>query len=199
MKAMKAVFGGVGALLLGGMLAVAQGPGMGPGMGFGAHRPPMERAMGPMGQHGRWWNNPKVVEQLKLTDQQRKDMDAILQQHRENLIDLHANVEKAEVAMDPLIQADQPNESAILAQIDKVAQARAELEKGNARFLLALRAKLTPDQWKTLQAMRMERHDRRDWGAGRRGRGPAGRGPNGPGPNSAGPGAPAAPPASQPQ
>ena len=51
--------------------------------------------------------------------------------------------------MEPLVRADQPNEAKILAQIDKVAQARAELEKANARYLLALRSKLTPDQWKT--------------------------------------------------
>ena len=35
-----------------------------------------------------------------------------------------------------------------------MAQARAELEKANARFLLAIRAKLTPEQWKQMQAFR---------------------------------------------
>ena len=45
------------------------------GPGFGEHRPPLERAFGGQGDHGRWWNNPKVVEQLKLTDEQRKAMD----------------------------------------------------------------------------------------------------------------------------
>lgn len=59
--------------------ALAQGPGgMGAGPGFAGHRPPMERALGPEGDHGRWWNNPKVVERLKLTDEQRKAFDGIL-------------------------------------------------------------------------------------------------------------------------
>ena len=129
----------------------AGGPG---GPGFGMHRPPMERAMGPHGGFGRWWNNPKIVEKLKLTDDQRKAMDQIFQEHREKLVDLRANVEKAEIEMEPLVRADQPNEQAVLAQIDKVAQARAELEKANARFLFALRAKLTPDQWKQVQEFR---------------------------------------------
>jgi len=57
-----------------------------------------------------------------------------------------------------------------------VAQARAELEKANARFLLAIRSKLTPDQWKQMQADRashaMEHHD---WAHGQeRGPGPGG-------------------------
>lgn len=155
------------------------GPGT-PGQGMAGHRPPFERAFG--GYEGKWWNNPRMVEQLKLTDDQRKAFDDILQQHRATLIDLRANLEKAELALEPLIGADQPNESAILGQIDKVAQARAELEKAHARYLLALRSKLTPDQWKQVQEFRTNRDQMRGkWGPnGRRrdGEGPGGGSPN---------------------
>lgn len=180
--------------------AVAQGPGGGgpggggPGGGFGEHRPPMERSFGAQGEHGRWWNNPKVAERLKLTDVQRKAMDDTLQQHRETLVDLRGTLEKAELELEPMMKQDQPNESQILAQIDKVAQARAELEKANARFLLAIRSKLTPEQWKQLQADRESRpHGAWGQGAGRpnwqpgggRGAPPAdGQGPPQPGPQS---------------
>jgi periplasmic protein CpxP/Spy len=175
--------------------AFAQGPGGPPmggpgpmgGAGMGGHRPPFERAFGGPGLEGRWWNNPRVVDRLKLTDDQRKAFDQILLQHRETLIDLHANLAKAELALEPLVGADQPNESAILSQIDKVAQARAELEKANARYLLALRSKLTPDQWKQVQAFRANR-GREDWRPGERRQGgsrpgePGGNAPNTPPP-----------------
>ena len=147
--------------------ALAQGPGGGMGSrpGFGEHRPPFERAFGSQGDLGRWWNNPKMVEKLKLTDAQRKAMDDTLLQHRETLIDLRGSLEKAELGLEPLMGEDQPNEGKILAQIDKVAQARAELEKANARFLLAIRSKLTPEQWKQLQADRANHEqERRNWG-----------------------------------
>ena len=144
-----------------GAQAPVPGPGGPGGPGFGGHRPPMERAMG---EHGRWWNNSRIAEKLNLSDDQRKAMDTIYQQHREQLIDLRAAVEKAEVGMEPMVSADQPNESAVLAQIDKVAQARAELEKANARFLLELRSKLTPEQWKQVQEFRQNREGmRRQW------------------------------------
>jgi periplasmic protein CpxP/Spy len=183
-----------------GPILIAQGPGGPDGPGrMMIHRPPMEQAfVGGPGLGGRWWDNPRVIERLKLTDDQRKAFDQILLDHREKLIDLRANVEKAELAMEPLVQADQPNESGILAQIDKVAQARAELEKANARYLLALRSKLTPDQWKQVQEFRKNRgHE--GWGPeGRRpdGMRPGRRGPDGGGPGD-GPGAP--PPAPGPQ
>jgi len=172
------------------LLAVAGSAGAQAGPGFGEHRPPMERMMGARGPHGRWWNDQAVIDRLKLTDDQRKAMDQILLDHREKLVDLRGDVEKSELTLEPLVNADQPNESAILAQIDKVAQARAELEKANARFLLALRAKLTPDQWKELQAMHREHRDgmrHREWRDRGRDSGP-GSAPNS-GPGSA-PGAP---------
>ena len=75
------------------------GGGQGVGPGFGCHESPMQRAFGPTGAHKGWWNNPRLVEQLKLTDEQRKAMDAIMLEHRKKLIDLQGNLEKAELAM----------------------------------------------------------------------------------------------------
>jgi Spy/CpxP family protein refolding chaperone len=106
----------------------------------------MERGM------GRWWKNPEMVERLGVTADQQKKMDDIFQQHRLKLIDVTAAVEREEVTLEPMMEADQPDEARIVAQIDKVAQARAELEKANARMLLGIRRVLTPDQWKKLQA-----------------------------------------------
>jgi Spy/CpxP family protein refolding chaperone len=131
-------------------------PQNGPGDNMGpppmeGRRPPMERAFH-MGPHGRWWNNPEFAQKLGLTADQQKRMEAVFQQARPNLMDLSANVRSQETAMEPLLGVDQPDEGKILAQIDHVAQARAELEKANARMLLGLRRVLTPDQWKTLQA-----------------------------------------------
>jgi Spy/CpxP family protein refolding chaperone len=149
----------IAAIMLAGTV-LAQGPGSGIGQGFGGHRPPMENALGPLGSQGRFWNNPKVVERLKLTDVQCKEFEEIFMQHREKLIDLRANLAKTELALEPLVRDEQPNETKILAQIDKVAQARAELEKANAAYLLAIRGKLTAEQWTQVQAERAERANR---------------------------------------
>lgn len=130
------------------------GAGQGPGPRFEGNRPPMERAFGSEGGDRGWWNMPRMAERLKLSDEQRKAMDAILLEHKEKLIDLRANLDKAELAMQPLLSADTPNDAATLAQIDKVVAARAELERANARFLLAIRDKLTTEQWKQLQSFR---------------------------------------------
>jgi periplasmic protein CpxP/Spy len=129
---------------------------MPPGMPGGP--PPMQPNHGPMdrsmhvGPPGKWWSDPRFVQILGLTPDQQKRMDDIFNQNRLKLIDLSAVLQKEEAIMEPLLAADRPDEARILLQIDKVAQARAELEKGNARMLLGLRGVLTQDQWKRLQA-----------------------------------------------
>lgn len=184
------LFPALAATFLGAALAGAQVPGgASTGPGFAEHRPPMERSMVPQGAFGHWWNSPRMIERLKLTDDQRKAMDQILYEHREKLIDLQANLEKAELAMEPMMSADQPDRAAMEAQIDKIVQSRAALERANSMFLLDIRMKLTSDQWKQLRDMRGEmrgdhhegRHEgERQW-RGREG-GTPDNGPGGPPP-----------------
>jgi periplasmic protein CpxP/Spy len=115
------------------------------------NRPPMERGF-PGGPSGRWWMDPGLVQRLGLTADQQKRIDSVFQQNRLKLIDLSAAVEKQEAILEPLLEADRPDEAQVLAQIDRIAQARAELEKADARMLLGFRGVLTLDQWKKLQA-----------------------------------------------
>jgi periplasmic protein CpxP/Spy len=129
------------------------------GMGVGGTVHVMRKGgpmMGMMGGRffGKWWKNPVLAQRLGLTDDQVSKMEKVFQDHRLQLIDLHAALEKQEVLLEPMINADHPDEQQTLAQIDKVAQARANLEKSNARMLFAIRNVLTPEQWKKLQAER---------------------------------------------
>ena len=108
----------------------------------------MERSLPP----GTWWRNPDMVQKLAInSDQVKKIEDIFRKQQRLKLVDLDATLKKEEITLEPLMSADSPDEAKTLAQIDKVAQARAELEKANARFLFAIRRVLTPEQWKKLQ------------------------------------------------
>jgi Spy/CpxP family protein refolding chaperone len=103
-----------------------------------------------------WWKSPDLAQKLSLTTDQQKRMDDIFQQSRLQLIDLKANVEKQEVMLEPMLAANPPDTNKVLAQIDHVASARAELEKANARMLLGIRGVLSADQWTKLQAEQRE-------------------------------------------
>jgi Spy/CpxP family protein refolding chaperone len=127
-----------------------------------------------IGPAGMWWKNPMVVQRLSLTAEQTKKMDDIFQKSRLDLIDLRATVQKQEVMLEPLLSANPLDVPKAQIQIDKVADARASLEKADAKMLLDIRGVLTPDQWTKL----------RNRGGGEPGAGaqPA---PGGPGPANA--------------
>ena len=119
--------------------------------GMGMH--PGSRIVPP----GEWWKNPDTIQQLSLTADQQKKMDDIFQQSRLALIPLKANLEKQEVLLEPMLNANPPDSAKALAQISKVADARAELEKTNAKMLLGIRSVLTADQWTKLQTSERSR------------------------------------------
>jgi len=155
---------------------------MRPGMRDNFHGNMRDGGMGGGGFHigpsGMWWKNPMVVQRLTLTPEQTKKMDDIFQQSRLQLIDLRANVEKQEVMLEPVLSASTLDSVKAMAQIDKVADARASLEKADAKMLLGIRGVLTPDQWTKLRT-----HGSGGPGAGGQG------GPGGPAPAGA-PGGP---------
>jgi Spy/CpxP family protein refolding chaperone len=186
---------------LSGAFAIAQQPdGGSPPMGPGQPPGKMDQGRGGWGEGmrsgfrigppGMWWHNPDLIQKLTLTPDQQKRMDDILQQSRLQLIDLRANVEKQELLMEPMLAANPPDTNKVLAQIDHTAQARAELEKANAKMLLGIRNVLTPDQWTKLQT---EERDNRRMRIIRRGEmpgGPGGPGASGHPPGPGGPGGP---------
>jgi len=162
-----------------GVAAQGAGGGQRVGPGFASHRSPFERSFR---FGGRFWDNPRIAATLKITPDQQKELDNILFQHREKLVDLRANLQKSELEMEPLMNADEPNHAAIEAQIDKVVSARAALEKANSNFLLDIRMKLTPAQWEQIKNFRAAggmRDMHREWHGGGPGPRMRMRGPNG--------------------
>lgn len=116
--------------------------------------PPGRRGGGPPpgGERGKWWQNPSMVQRLGLTKDQQRKLEDVFQQNRLKLIDLTASLEREQAILDPLLAGDHPQESSVLAQFDRVGEARLELERANARMLWGFRNVLSSDQWKELQA-----------------------------------------------
>jgi len=182
------------ALLLGATLAVAQGPPQGGPVGDDGPRPrmPMRHEHGqgfmrggPEGRHGggmhgmgmgKWWKNSELAQRIGLTDAQSQQIEKIFQDHRLQLIDLHASLEKQEALLEPMMESDRPDEAQVSSQIDRIAQARGALEKSNAQMLLGVRRVLSVEQWKKLHQGMGEMHR---MGPGRDGPRPRGGVPGG--------------------
>jgi Spy/CpxP family protein refolding chaperone len=99
-----------------------------------------------LGPPGRWWDDKKFAKSLGLNGDQQKRMDTVFGQNRDALLSRYQNLQIAESRLEALTRAGKPSESALFAEIDHVAQARADLEKVNTHMLLQLRDEMTADQ-----------------------------------------------------
>ncbi len=99
-----------------------------------------------LGPPGRWWDDKKFAKSLGLNGDQQKRMDGVFSQNRDALLSRYENLQRAESRLEALTRTDKPSESALFAEIDHVAQARADLEKVNTHMLLQLRDEMTPAQ-----------------------------------------------------
>ncbi len=99
-----------------------------------------------LGPPGRWWDDKKFAKSLGLNGDQQKRMDAVFGQNRDALVSRYQNAQIAESRLEALTRVAKPSESALFAEIDHVAQARADLEKAMTHYLLQLRDEMTPDQ-----------------------------------------------------
>jgi len=139
--------------------AAAQGPGGNdctppgpPHMRGGMMRGP---AMGSGPGMGKWWNNPAMAQKLALTEAQMQQMEKAFRERRNQLFELRNTLNGLEASLEPMIATNRLNEPQITSQIEKIAQARATLEKLNSLMLLDMRRALSAEQWKQLQQQRM--------------------------------------------
>ncbi len=118
--------GGMGGGMAGGPM---HGPGMGPGMAGGPKCGPMLKA-------------------LDLTAEQQKKVDAIHEKQARVMVQAQADIRIAEMDMQQLVRAETPDKAKIDAQIDKLAQLKAGMQKSRTATLLEIRGLLTPEQQK---------------------------------------------------
>jgi TonB family protein len=106
---------------------------------------------------GKWWKNSEIVKKLQITEAQVKQIEQVFLDHRLKLVDLRAELERRELQMKPLLEVDRPDESKVVAQTQRIAEARGELEKANTLMMLAIRRILSVEQWKGLEEIREAR------------------------------------------
>jgi Spy/CpxP family protein refolding chaperone len=103
---------------------------------------------------GKWWQNPDIVSKLQLNDGQISQLNQVFYDHKMKLIDYGAEMEKQDLKLQNLLDADQPDEGQVSSQVDQVLAARGKLEREFTMMNLNLRKVLTLDQWRQLKAVR---------------------------------------------
>jgi hypothetical protein len=106
------------------------------------------------GELGKWWQNSDIAKKLQLSDGQIGQLDQTFYDHKLKLIDYGAEMEKQDLKLQALLDADVPNEGQVEAQVDQVLTARGKLEREFTLMNLDLRKVLSLDQWRQLKSIR---------------------------------------------
>jgi Spy/CpxP family protein refolding chaperone len=118
-------------------------------MGYGTPTSPI-RIEPQLGPPTRWWDDKKTIKHLALRNDQKQRMDDIFEANRQQLATLLGNLQREEARLVSLPPGDLQDEGKVFAAIDRVSQARAELEKAHAHILLQIRQQMDSQQLATL-------------------------------------------------
>jgi Spy/CpxP family protein refolding chaperone len=101
-----------------------------------------------------WWSKPVVARQLNLSNVQRQQIRATVVQFRPHLIDIRAEVNKAEIDLEAQFDHDPVDQTKANQAIERLIAARADLTRTLSQMSLKLRTVLTEQQWRDLQRLR---------------------------------------------
>jgi hypothetical protein len=96
-----------------------------------------------------WWNSP-VASDIGLSADQVARIKHIVHAYRDRLFDARNNVQKAEAALDEIMNDGEMSAASAKPVIDRVASARADSSRVFLEMSTHIREVLTLDQWKLL-------------------------------------------------
>jgi len=96
-----------------------------------------------------WWNSP-VVGDLGLNATQSQKIRQVVRSYRDRLLDARNAVQKAEGALEDLMNEPEVDPEAAKPVIERVSVARANSSRVLLEMSVQLRSVLTLDQWRQL-------------------------------------------------
>ena len=106
----------------------------------------------------------RLTDKLDLDDDTRASVRAVIDAGRERTRDARKELKAVRVQMHGLLQANQPDEAEVLAQVERIGTLRTALHKQRMQTMLRVRALLSTEQRATLLEMFKKRR-----GPGKRG------------------------------
>ncbi len=98
-----------------------------------------------------WWDQP-IVQDLGLSEEQNKKIRTTVAESRDRLIQLRGAADKAEAALQEIMDEEKVDLRRGQEAIDQVVATRADMMRAVAQMSLKLRVILTSAQWQMLQA-----------------------------------------------
>lgn len=94
----------------------------------------------------------RVVEKLGLSKDLVQRVQDLTFEANDQLITLEAELKRAQLALDKLLRAPSPSESAVMQQLEVVGRAEMAMRKNRVGLMLQIKRLLGPDIWQKVEA-----------------------------------------------
>jgi hypothetical protein len=94
-----------------------------------ARRVPSPNPNGPLINGGAWWTNTTIVAQLALSEDQKTKIGRAFENHSHNIMNDSGFLEKEEMQLARLLEAESIDHVAVMNQTNRVIQSRGEVER----------------------------------------------------------------------
>jgi Spy/CpxP family protein refolding chaperone len=111
---------------------------------------------------GKWWENPRLVDHISLSDEQQVQIRQIVYAYAKRMIDLKADVDKAGVDLATSVDQQDFDPAPVRAAYAVCQTARHKLEIERFEMLLEVRQVLTYEQWRKIEEMKQRIKQNRD-------------------------------------
>lgn len=115
----------------------------------------------------KWWLDPKLRQELGITDQQSASIEQIFQSSIPALREARRELDQLEAVLSKTIKDNTADLLTVSQQVDKVEGARSAYNKARTLMLYRINLLLSPDQRAKVQALHERNDPRRDEGRGR--------------------------------
>ncbi|MBT8352480.1 MAG: Spy/CpxP family protein refolding chaperone [Deltaproteobacteria bacterium] len=104
------------------------------------------------------WQNPKMIQELGLTDEQVRELRKADFIHREKRLQLKSKLDGLRLEMEKLFSVESVNETEVLQIAQKISDQKGKLFVRKIESRLAVRKLLTAEQLKKLNRFDFHRH-----------------------------------------
>lgn len=111
---------------------------------------------GPLGD-GKWWEIPRISEQLGLTHEQTERINEIWTEHRKQIIDARGEIEKAYLDLENLLGKTTVDTQQAYQLAERLGQLHAKQAEQRLKMTIDTRQVLSVEQFDKLKGMRAAR------------------------------------------
>ena len=102
---------------------------------------------------GKWWQVPRLADELNLTDEQKQQLDELHLNNRRRLIELKSNVERERLELGNLLESQTLDEVAVVRQFEKLENARTTMATERFRYFIQVRKTIGYDRFQRLKTV----------------------------------------------